>query len=119
MTVSELRRQKRSYNDLVFAKLRAQDFVEDIWRAVEEDQALGAVGPVIQYTPSLADRLLFCRRLTVRELREKGWRTRCVDHETECGLNPATQVTDRTGNGSLFVLISAVLLFFTCGLVAR
>ena len=119
LSVDELRASKREINEEVLSRVRPQEYLEDLWSSVLEDQKLGAVGPASLVEDSDLDSLLFCRRLTVREEREKGWRTRCVDHETECGLNEATQPTQRTGNGSVLALIQALLFFFAVGLDAR
>ena len=77
----------------VLSKMKPQPYVEDIWKAVAEDQTLGAAGPVIEVEERHLEQMLLCRRLTVIEEREKRCRTRCVDPETEFGLIPAPSVS--------------------------
>ena len=51
------------------------------------------------------------RRIPVRELRAKGWRTRTVDHATESLINDATKPTDRVRHDTVDVLITILLSF--------
>ena len=57
LSVSELRASKRAYNETVLAKMRQQDWVQDIHKAVAEDQVLGAMGPPRRMQPEDVDNL--------------------------------------------------------------
>ena len=58
------------------------------------------------------------RRMPVRELRSKGWRTRAVDHATESLLNPATAPSDRVQHDHIDVLVGILLTFLTAGFLS-
>eukprot|EP00971_Amphidinium_carterae_P084582 1674340-Amphidinium_carterae.1 len=55
------------------------------------------------------------RRLAVRELRSKGWRTRAVDHFTESGVNGSTDVQDSPSHDTLDSLAAIINMFFQAG----
>ncbi len=62
------------------------------------------------------------RRIAVRELRAKGWRTRAVYHMREgstdhpqVSLNSATHPRNKLQGDNVFTLLQLILLFFRCG----
>ena len=56
-------------------------------------------------------RINITRRIPVRELRSKGWRTRPVDHATESMINDATRPSDRVRHDNIDVLVRILVSF--------
>ena len=57
------------------------------------------------------EQVTLTRRIPVRELRASGWRTRVVDHYTECGVNRCTTPQDKVKHDTLDSLAQVVLQF--------
>ena len=55
----------------------------------------------------------------VREEREKGWRSRAVDHHTEPGLKRATWAPSKSSVHNADALVWIILWFFELGLEVR
>lgn len=112
MTVDELRLQRVALNNQVLSAVKEMPFSADISPQVFEDAELGAMTvPRLLLPQDLVSHTL-TRRIPVRELRSKGWRTRVVDHESESGVNGATVPCDRIEHDTLDTLASLVFYFF-------
>ena len=115
MTVNELRENRSLFNQKVLSAVKELPFSSDIIPQVLEDFELGAMSQPRPLEPADMQRVSLTRRIPVRELRSKGWRTRVVDHETESGINGATTPADKIKHDTLDVLAEIVLLFFGTG----
>ena len=96
---------------LVVDSIKETEWDEDLSILAEEEASIGVAD-----TPSVVvdadwSCFSFCRRIPIREEREKGWRTRPVDHFTENGGNPATMPQDKTLFDGLEVLVAIILAF--------
>ena len=95
MSVSDLRARRSEINQVVLAGVRELPFSSDVYDITCEDAEAGFMrGPFPLDALNLSE-VTLTRRIPVRELRSKGWRTRAVDHATESLLNPATAPADR------------------------
>ena len=82
-TVSDLRERREFLNLAVLKAVKEIPFSGDIGPQVEKDCQLGAMTLPRPLEPEDIRAVTLTRRIPVRELRSKGWRTRVVDHETE------------------------------------
>ncbi len=80
--------------------------------------ALCAMGPVVPTETALQRGVSLSRRITVREERAKGWRTRSVDHMTESELNATTWCTRKTTTTSAYALVWMMLTLMGGGVGA-
>lgn len=112
MTVQQLRQNRVALNQNVLAAVKELPFSEDISPQVYDDFFLGAMTVPRLLTPSDVESVTLTRRIPVRELRAKGWRTRVVDHESESGVNLATLPCDRIQHDTLDTLAAIVFNFF-------
>jgi len=103
ITESQLRSSIAEFNDATIQKLRSTDYADDVWSDLSVDIQLGAISEASPLVEADAVDKLLTRRLTVREERAKGWRTRVCDHCTESGLNLAVQAVDRPTHDTLDV----------------
>ena len=93
--MAELRARRLELNQVVLAGVRALLSSSDVYDITCDDAAEGFMrGPFPVDTLDLTA-ISLTRRIPVRELRSKGWRTRAVDHATASNLNPATPPSDR------------------------
>ena len=68
-------------NRHVLVAVQELPFSADVSPQVLEDAELGAMTAPRLLLPDDLQRYTLTRRIPVRELRSKGWRTRVVDHE--------------------------------------
>ncbi len=55
------------------------------------------------------------RRIPVREMRAKGWRTRVVEHVTESGCNPATGRQSAPKHDTLDQIAALIMALLAAG----
>ena len=115
MSVEELLENRLDRNLRVLSALKELPFSSDIGPQVFEDADLGAMTWPRLLLPDDVQQVTLTRRIPVRELRAKGWRTRVVDHESESGVNAATTPADKIEHDTLDVLADQVLHFFRAG----
>eukprot|EP00971_Amphidinium_carterae_P116065 2299382-Amphidinium_carterae.1 len=111
----DLRQARAEGNHLVLSKLKPTEWEEDLSDIWAADFELGAMSEAELVTPEVLSSVSLTRRLAVRELRSKGWRTRAVDHFTESGINGSTQVQDSPSHDTLDVLASIIHMFLQHG----
>ena len=111
-SLEDLRANREVLNRQVLAALKGLPFSEDIAPQVDLDAELGAMSqPRMLETEDLKN-VNFTRRIPVRELRSKGWRTRVVDHASESGINMCTRPQDRVKRDTLDTLANVALEFY-------
>ena len=88
----ELRHEVNRY---VTGRVRQQEYAEDLWKICQEDVDIGAMTEPECVTHGVPQDALYSRRIIVRELRAKGWRSRAVDHVTESLFNQACLPRDK------------------------
>ena len=116
MTVAELRENRAVINRCVVNAVKELPFSHDVTPQVLDDAELGAMTQPRLLVPRDLESLTLTRRIPVRELRAKGWRTRVVDHETESGVNAATAPVDKIKHDTLDVLVALILRLFDAGI---
>ena len=113
LTESDLRKDRKKFNDSVMQAVKPMPFSEDILPATIADWEQGFMSEPRPLTAQdLLDKTV-TRRIPVREERSEGWRTRIVDHETESFINEATRPQDRVrhdGLGLLAFIVTALML---------
>ena len=113
--LQQLQRNRVEGNWRVISAVRELPFSGDIFPQVLEDAEIGAMTMPRLLMPTDIQTVTLTRRIPVRELRSKGWRTRVVDHESESGVNRATVPCDRIQHDTLDTLAAIVLRFFDLG----
>ena len=112
LSAGDLKHARLSFNHTVVRAVKQLPFSEDVLPQVSADceqhfmSFPRAVVPADLFDKSLA------RRIPVREKRAKGWRTRVADHETENGINPATEPVGKIRHDPLDVLSEIVMQFY-------
>ena len=104
LSVSDLRKQKKDFNQLVLGNLKSSQFSDDVVSETNKDVEAGAMlGPWPLGDVDL-DSILLSRRMPVREERQAGWKTRIVDDCSESGVNMATQAQEKLKNDGIDIL---------------
>jgi hypothetical protein len=116
---TELRANRRSYNTTVLSKLTALPHSEDIMPQTIKDAEQGWMTHPRPLRDADLDSGNLTRRIPVREEREKGWRTRVVDHETESMINPATRPCDKVKHDDIGVLAFMVAFLLQQGILPK
>ena len=111
-SIQQLRDQREVMNRRVLHLLKEVPFSDDIGPQVQKDHMLGAMTLPRPLREDDLEQITLTRRIPVRELRASGWRTRIVDHYTECGVNWCTTPQDRVKHDTLDSLAQVVLQFF-------
>ena len=111
ITVDELIRRRRETNMMVVENIRETEWDSELYRLAEEEHEFGSSSAPTVLLDSDLDECNLRRRIPIREERAKGWRTRPVDHMTECLVNPATLVHDKASYDSVHVLVVTLLSF--------
>ena len=114
-SVDQLRGERKTLNSIVLGKVRESEFAHDLWIEGNADAEMGAMSPAVPLDTVDPSQISLSRRLAIRELRSKGWRTRPCDHKTESMINAATQPQDMIVHDILDVLALIVLEFFKAG----
>ena len=112
----ELAERRRMNNELIVKSLRRSDWDHELFELAAEDSVFGCSSEPKLITEWHMKNVTLCRRIPVREERSKGWRTRPVDHETECDVNPETVVPDRAVYDSTASLVLTLLFFMRAGI---
>eukprot|EP00435_Cladocopium_sp_Y103_P044779 s1987_g12.t1 len=111
-SVTDLKHARLSFNHTVVRAIKQLPFSEDVLPQVLADCEQHFMSfPRALVPADLLDKSL-TRRIPVREERAKGWRTRVVDHETESGINLATEPVDKIRHDTLDVLSEIVMHFY-------
>ena len=111
-SIQQLQEQRGVMNRRVRHFLKDVPFGEDIGPQAQKDHMLGAMTLPRPLREDDLEQVTLTRRIPVRELRASGWRTRIVDHHTECGVNLCTTPQDRVKHDTLDSLAQVVLQFF-------
>ena len=112
LEVSQLRANRRAVNEIVLAGVRVLPFSDDVLKITQEGAALGFMTEPVPLEAVCLEDITLTRRIPVRELRSKGWRTRTVDHSTESLINGATFPSDRVQHDTVDVLLCILLMLF-------
>merc|ERR1712086_603687 len=87
--------ERRQLNEAVISRLKEDEFSEDLMEETKADLEFGCMARLVPVSEVDLSKISVSRRIPVRELRAKGWRTRVVDHMTESMHNPATIPVDK------------------------
>ena len=112
--VEQLLQSAELNNRKVIERLNETEYSQDVWDATVADAQQGWMTYPEEVVELPVDRVL-TRRLPVRELRSKGWRTRVVDHATESEINDYTAVREATQHDGLDVLVWILFQFMLAG----
>lgn len=90
-----LRQIREANNRKVISKIKESEHSEDVWQQTIQDAMLDGMTWPIEIQDYHILHTTLCRRIAVREYREDkaAWRTRTVDHFSECFVNQATTST--------------------------
>ena len=105
-SLEDFANERVACNKKILASLRESEFSADLMEIHEKDRVLGALGELTPMTDKLQEEAHLSRRIGVRELRAKGWRTRAVDDMTEMQMNPCTEQSDRQVNSDVAILLA-------------
>jgi len=112
---SFLRSNRGLLNEAVLSKLRESDFSGDVMEETLKDVEFGCMARVTKIGEVDLGKVSVSRRIAVRELRSKGWRTRVVDHMTESWQNPAMRPVDKVTHDCVDVLVYMLVAFLKAG----
>ena len=84
-------------------------YADEVFDITCEDAEQGFMSEPVPIDTVDLSQVSLTRRIPVRELRAKGWRTRTVDHASESLINDATKPTDGVRHATVDVL-STILL---------
>ena len=107
-----LRTHRETLNQVVLAGIKELPYSEDLLTLTQEDAEEGYMNGPFPLEELDLSTINLTRRIPVRELRSKGWRTRPVDHATESMVNDATRPADRVQHDTVNGLEGIVLAFF-------
>ena len=111
LSVAELREQRAERNTYVLSRVVPSEWSSDLWESTVTD-AQSHLVPIHHLGLSL---ISLTRRLRVREERQKGMRTRSVDHFTESGINPATRPQEALTHETVDHFISLLVMYMSVG----
>jgi len=114
-TEDQLRDSMEVISQCTVANVRDSEHMGDVWEDLRVDFELGSISKPQVLEPGDLSTKLLTRRLTVREERAKGWRTRICDHCTESGLNVCVQPQDRPLNDNLDVMAGILCMLADLG----
>ena len=89
----------------MLSKLKEVEFSDDVYDQTLADANDGFMSDPVPLDEVDLDEVSLTRRIPVRELRAKGWRTRVVDHFTESETNPAVEAVDKVKHDSVCLLV--------------
>ena len=111
VTLEQLRAHREALNLLVLSGVKELPYSDEVFDITCEDAEQGFMSEPVPIDTVDLSQVSLTRRIPVRELRAKGWRTRTVDHATESLINDATKPTDRVRHDTVDVLITILLSF--------
>ena len=117
--LAELLQERQECNRAILATVTESEYSGDLETIFDKDFDLGALGAKQVVSDELVAKVHLARRIAVRELRPKGWRTRAVDDMTEMQLNPSTEQSDKQVNSSVLALVWVMLMFLQSGIECR
>ena len=115
MSIEELLAHRRVENLAIVNSLRTSEWDHELFELAMEDAEFGCSSKPVPLTDWHVSNVTLCRRIPIREERSKGWRARPVDHETECGVNPATSSVDSVVYDGISTMVFSALFFTRAG----
>ena len=117
--VELVRAQRETLNALVLTGVKELPFSEDVLALTTEDAEQGSITHPVPIHDVDLTQVNLTRRIPVRELRSKGWRTRPVDHATESLIKDTTKPDDRVHHDTVDVLVVILLSFLAAARCPR
>ena len=115
LSVAEFREQRTERNTYVMSRVVPSEWSSDVWDSTVADAQAGYITPPVPVHHLDFSLISLTRRLPVREERQKGMRTRSVDHFTESGINPATRPQDALTHETVDHFISLLVTYMSVG----
>ena len=115
LSVAELREQRAERNTYVLSRVVPSEWSSDLSDSTVADAQAGYMTPPVPVHHLDLSLISLTRRLPVREERQKGMRTRSVDHFTESGINPATRPQDALTHETADHFISLLVTYMSVG----
>ena len=115
ISVEQVRADRKLLNEAVISRLRDDEFSDDVMKETKVDIDFGCMARLTPIDQIDLSRISVSRRIPVRELRAKGWRTRVVDHMTESMHNPATVPADKIRHDNVDALVRILVCFMRNG----
>ena len=108
-SLDELKAARFETNLHILGKCEEREHNADLVTIGEQDCAEGCMTEAIIVDEELTRSVTLSRRIAVRELRSKGWRTRSVDHMSESGLVAATKPKDKIKHQTIDTMVFMIL----------
>ena len=115
VSVEQVKADRKLLNDAVISRLREDEFSDDVMKETLADVEFGCMARLSKLEDVDLGKVSVSRRIPVRELRSKGWRTRVVDHMTESMHNPATVPVDKIKHDNVDALVRILVCFMRNG----
>ena len=115
VSVDQVRNDRRQLNAAVISRLKEDEFSGDLMKETMADLEFGCMARLMPIDQVDLSKISVSRRIPVRELRSKGWRTRVVDHMTESMHNPATIPVDKIKHDNVDALVRILVCFMRFG----
>ena len=109
MTRRHVKAARYDTNLHILGKCEERELNGDLVTMGEQDCAEGCMTDSIIVDEELTRSVTRSRRIVVRELRAKGWRTRSVDHMSESGLAAATKPKDKIKHHTIGTMVFMIL----------
>ena len=108
-SLEELAAARYETNLYILGKCEEREHNGDLVTLGEQDCSEGCMTEAIVVDEELTRSVTLSRRIAVRELRSKGWRTRSVDHMSESGLAAATKPKDKIKHQTIDTMVFMIL----------
>ena len=112
MSLEELRENREFFNRKVFRAAQVEKpYASDLSSQAVEEAETGAMSFPEPVDENIVAAKSYSRRIPVRELLSKGWRTRSVDHYTEGGMNGASVPQESPHCDNVDIMLQMVIRF--------